>query len=109
MLRMNTKKAMENAKKHFLSYYEESGKDGLLRDGRAAGFTLGGLPLNDYGCGVKLAEGGAFACYYWNQRDAIKEILQETKEESEKYTDDKVFKIYCHLAGRVYEKLAKEK
>ena len=109
MLRMNTKKAIENAKKHFLSYYEESGKAGLLRDGRAVGFTLGGLPLNAYGCGVKLAEGGAIACYYWDQRDAIAEILEETPAEAEKYTDDQVFKTYCHLAGRVFEKLASEK
>lgn len=105
MLRTNTKKAIENAKKHFLSYYAESGKDGLLRDGQAAAFW----GACDYQKGVKLAEGGAFACYYWDQRDAIKEILQETQAESEKYTDDQVFKTYCHLAGRVYEKLAKEK
>lgn len=102
---MNTKKAMENAKKHFLAYYEESGKNGLLRDGQAAAFR----DSCDYQKGVRLAEGGAFACYYWDQRDAIKEILQETQAESEKYTDDQVFKTYCHLAGRVYEKLAKEK
>lgn len=102
---MNTKKAIENAKKHFLIYYAESGKDGLLRDGQAAAFW----GACDYQKGVKLAEGGAFACYYWDQRDAIKEILQETQAESEKYTDDQVFKTYCHLAGRVYEKLAKEK
>lgn len=105
MLRMNTKKAMENAKKHFLSYYEEGGKDALLRDGEAAAFQ-GSI---DYKKGVKLAEGGAFACYYWDQRDAIREILEETEAEAEKYTDDQVFKIYCHLAGRVYEALKKQK
>ena len=105
MLRINTKKAIDNAKKHFLSYYEESGKDGLLRDGQATAFR----GACDYQKGVRLAEGGAFACYYWDQRAAIAEILEETPAEAEKYTDDQVFRTYCHLAGRVYEKLAKEK
>ena len=100
MLKMNTKKAIENAKKHFLSYYDGD-KEALLRDGEAVGgFTA-------YHKGANLAKGGSFACYYWNQRDAIREILEETVEEANKYSDDKVFNVYCHLAGRVYENLKK--
>ena len=99
---MNTKKAIENAKKHFLSYYEGNVQQ-LLDDGRAVGgFT-------DYQKGVNLARGGSFACYYWDERDAIREILEETEQEANKYSDDKVFDTYCHLAGRVYEKLASGK
>ena len=102
MLRMNTKKAIENATKHFLSYYDGD-KAALLRDGTSAAFR----DSSDYKKGVRLAEGGAFACYYWDQRDAIKDILEETQEEVERFSNDKVFEIYCHLAGKVYERLAK--
>lgn len=103
MLRMNTKKAIENAKKHFLSYYDGDAV-ALLRDGEAAAFR-GSL---DYQKGVRLAEGGAFACYYWDEREALKEILEETEQEADRFSDDEVFKTYCHVAGRVYEVLKKE-
>ena len=102
MLKMNTKKAIENAKKHFLSYYDGD-TEALLRDGEAVGgFT-------SYQKGVNLAKGGSFACYYWDEREAIKEILEETDEEANRFSDDKVFDTYCHLAGRVYDKLASGK
>ena len=100
---MNSKKAIENAKKHFLDFYDGD-IAGLLRDGEAAAFR-GSL---DYQKGVRLAEGGAFACYYWDERAAIQEILEETEAEAARFSDDEVFKTYCHLAGRVYEKLKKE-
>ena len=103
MLRMNTKKAIENAKRHFLEYYDGDAA-ALIRGGQAAAFS-GSI---DYQKGVKLAQGGAFACYYWDERDAIKEILEETEQEAARFSDDEVFKTYCHLAGRVYEVLKKE-
>jgi len=99
MLRMNTKKAIENAKKHFLEYYDGDAA-ALVRDGLAVGgFT-------NYQKGGNLARGGSFACYYWDEREAIREILEESEEEANRFSNDEVFKTYCHIAGRVYEKLA---
>ena len=99
MLKMNTKKALENAQKHFIGDYYEGRVHDFLRDGEAVG------GVTDYQKGYNMAKGGCFACYYWNQRDALKEILEETEEEANRYSDDKVFETYCHLAGRVYEKV----
>lgn len=98
---MNTKKAIENAKKHFLSYYDGDAV-ALLRDGEAVGGRF------DCEKGENLAGGGSFACYYWDERDAIREILEESEQEAARFSDDEVFKTYCHLAGRVYEVLKKE-
>ena len=32
-----------------------------------------------------------------------------TKKEAKKYSDDRVWKQYCHMAGRAYESLARKK
>jgi len=56
-----------------------------------------------------MAESGCFACYYWDERDAIKEILEETQAEADRFTDDQVFATYCHLAGKAYERIASGK
>lgn len=105
MLKMNTKKAMENAKKHFLIDFYQGQVGPFLRDGEAVGASYRGAKTTPYACGVKMAEGGVFACYYSQQREALREMLEETQEEAEKYTDDQVFKAYCHMAGKVYEKI----
>lgn len=100
MLKTNTKKVMEALKKHIGGFYGKTGD--LLADMRAVGgFT-------PYHQGRNLAEGGAFLCYCDEQREFLREALEETHEEADRFSDDKVFELYCHLIGRACEKLAKE-
>jgi len=43
---------------------------------------------------------GCFLIYYDEQREYIRKLLKETKQEAAKYSDDKVFNLYCHLLAR---------
>ena len=61
----------------------------------------------DYQKGVYMAEGGSFLVYYTDQRDFIKKTLEQTEEEANKYTDQKVFETYKHMVGKAVERLAK--
>lgn len=58
-----------------------------------------------YQTGINYAEGGSLLVYYYDQRKFLAELLEETPEESEKYSDDQVFKLYCHLVARTISQL----
>lgn len=107
MIRGNTKKAIENATKTFLSYYDD--KNDILKDAKACYWEK---PFSWYRAGVKMAEGGAFACYNSTMFEEIADILELTEEEKafydKKLSNEAVFKRYCHMAGQFVERLAKK-
>lgn len=100
----NTKKVLDSAKRHILSFYAgEGGKKALLADGNAVGGAT------DYHKGKNLCEGGSFYVYDREVRPALQKIMHQSKKESEKYSDQKVWQQYMHMCGRAYEAIAREK
>lgn len=97
MLKTNTKQVMNAVKQHVLDFYPEI--EVLKADlNTRPGFTT-------YHKAIELVRGGAFLCYYSQVVDFLKEALQETEQEAEKYTDEQSWELYCHLIGKACEKL----
>lgn len=61
-----------------------------------------------YQTALDWVEGGSALVYYDEQRDFLKELLEETESEAQQFSDDKVFKKYCHLMARTMAKLYTE-
>ena len=103
-MRGNTKAVMEAAKRHFLSFYRgNGGAKGMIADGEAAG------GYTDYHKGKKLALGGNYLIYLGDVKEAVRKIMKQTKAEAAKYSDEKAWQQYLHLAGKAYEAIKKEK
>ena len=58
------------------------------------------VPASVDGMGQYMVDSGYFLCYYSSAREFLKEALQETDEEANKYSDEKVWQLYRHLIGR---------
>ena len=61
-----------------------------------------------YQTALDWVEGGSALIYYGEQRDFLRDILEETEEEANRFTDNQVFKKYCHLVARTMSKLYTE-
>lgn len=61
-----------------------------------------------YQTALDYVEGGSMLVYYDDQREFLQMILEQTDEESSKYSDDKVFRLYCHLIARTIANLYTE-
>jgi hypothetical protein len=106
MLRTTTKQVKAKLNAHILSYFDQDyyGSDNPsatpIDNLREQVKALNYLPTA-YAAGVYMAEGGTFLIYYREQRDFLGDLLEENEFEREhKYSDDQVFKTYCHLIGR---------
>jgi hypothetical protein len=53
-----------------------------------------------YQTALDYVEGGSLLIYYGDARDFLRKLLQETKEEADRFSDDKVWHLYCHLCAR---------
>ena len=58
-----------------------------------------------YQAAIDYVEGGSLLVYYDSQRKFLQELLEETDQEANRYPDDKVFKLYCHLVARTMNQL----
>lgn len=61
-----------------------------------------------YQTALDYVEGGSFLVYYGDAREFLKVILEETEEEAQRFTDDKVWRLYCHLIARTMANLYTE-
>lgn len=61
-----------------------------------------------YATALDWAEGGSALIYYTEQRDFLAGLLEESKEEADRFSDAQVFKKYCHLVARTMAKLYTE-
>lgn len=61
-----------------------------------------------YQTALDWVEGGSALVYYDEQRAYLKELLQETDTEAQRFSDDKVFRLYCHLTARTMAQLYAE-
>lgn len=62
-----------------------------------------------YQVALDYVEGGSYLCYYHDVRDFLRELLDETEEEADRYSDDKAWKLYCHLIARTMANLYQDR
>lgn len=117
MLRTSNKKADQALRIHVLEYFAETA--GYERDnGNPTATPISCLVSqidymrhnnrSIYATALDWVEGGSALIYFGEQRDFLAETLEQTPEESDRYTDAKVFKLYCHLVARTMSKLYTE-
>ena len=99
MLKTNTKKVLSRVKQHLLFFYDD--QQALKRDGDAVGGAT------DYQKGVNLALGGCFLVYHNDVAEFLKNTLEESEEEANKYDSFKSWELYCHLCDRAYAALVR--
>lgn len=61
-----------------------------------------------YQTALDWVEGGSALIYYGDARDFLKLILEQTDEEAQRFSDDKVWHLYCHLIARTMANLYTE-
>lgn len=58
-----------------------------------------------YQTAIDYAEGGSYLIYYGDCRQFLQKTLEQTPEEASRFSDDKVWKLYCHLVARTMAQL----
>lgn len=58
-----------------------------------------------YQTALDYVEGGSLLIYYGDCRKFLQEILEQTDEEAARFSDDKVWRLYCHLIARTMANL----
>lgn len=117
MLRTTNKKVDQALRIHVLEHFAEAA--GYERDNGNPKATpisclVSQIDYMRYGnrsiyqTALDWVEGGSALIYYQEQRDFLREILEETEEEANRFTDEQVFKKYCHLVARTMSKLYTE-
>lgn len=48
---------------------------------------------------------GEFAISYYDQREHVRQWLDETQEEADRYSNDDVLRMYCHMTAQAFERL----
>ena len=61
-----------------------------------------------YQTALDYVEGGSLLVYYGDCRDFLQMILEQTDEEAARFSDDKVWRLYCHLMARTISNLYME-
>lgn len=61
-----------------------------------------------YQTALDWVEGSSALVYYDDCRKYLAELLQETPEEAARFSDDKVWRKYCHLIARTMAQLYAE-
>lgn len=61
-----------------------------------------------YQTALDYVEGGSLLVYYGDCRDFLQMILEQTDEEAARFSDEKVWRLYCHLIARTISNLYTE-
>lgn len=61
-----------------------------------------------YQTALDYVEGGSLLVYYGDCRDFLQMILEQTDEEAARFSDEKVWRLYCHLIARTMSNLYTE-
>lgn len=104
MLKTNSTKAIDNTWRHVCEHLTSCDVEGLSVEEMLIRQFESMRGDFIYVKAVELVAGGFFDIYYDDMRASLKEILEETDEEANRYDDDRVYKIYCHLIAKTIEK-----
>lgn len=94
----NTKEINKRCQEHMLSYYDS--KEELIAEIKHYMANVKNHPINAWQAGKTMVEYGTFAVYYNQVRKALMDILGQTEEEVDKYSDQKQWEFYQNLIGR---------
>ena len=114
MLRTNNYKVKQALRIHVLEHFAETA--GYERDnGNPTATPLSCLVSqidymrygnrSIYQTALDWVEGGSALVYYGEQREFLEELLEQTEVDSNRYSDDKVWRRYCHLIARTMANL----
>lgn len=117
MLRTTNKSVIQQIKIDVLEYFAETA--GYERDnGNETATPLSCLVSqidymrygnrSIYQTALDWVEGGSALIYYDEQREYLKNLLEESDEEAQRFSDEQVFKKYCHLVARSMAQLYSE-
>ena len=101
MLRTNTKQVAAAIAAHVMEYYPTV--EALRADANAAAMMPRDVTADAKG--RRLVEGGCFLCYIYQVRDFLREALQETDAEAQRYNDRDVWELYTHLVAKSIARL----
>ena len=101
MINTNSKEARRGFEQHALSHFDSA--DSLF--GTILNVLDDRYVYTVYQAGRKMAEDGCFDCYYSDIRNTLKDILQETDEEADRYSNGEIAKLYNHKMGQACERL----
>lgn len=94
----NTKEINKRCQEHMLSYYDS--KEELIAEIKHYMADVKNRPINAWEAGKTMVEYGAFAVYYNQVKEALMNILGQTEEEVDKFSDQKQWEFYQNLIGR---------
>ena len=97
----NTKEVRRIMEEHIISAYED--KKALIDTAKGLNHEC----FSWFQAGVKMAKDGCFLVYYGQAREFLQELFKQTKEQADKYTDEKVWNTYCNMCGMALERVAK--
>ena len=103
MKRTNSKEARQAIREHIADYcendYETFEANAKAICNQQADYLVMGAR--------KLAEAGEFIIAYFDARAFLEDVLEQDADESSKYNDDQVWKLYCNLIGAEGSKILK--
>lgn len=114
MLRTTNKTVIQQLRKDVLEYFAEPAeyaRDNGKPDATPLSELISQIDYMRYGnrsiyrTALDWVEGGSALIYYDEQRQYLKDLLQETDEEANRFSDDQVFRKYCHLIARTMANL----
>ena len=100
----NTKYVNDIMQKHVLNAFDDN-KSALIEQAEVFNYEC----FTWYRAGLKMAQDGFFLVYYSDVREFLRELFNETKEQANKFSDKKVWDMYCHLCAKAVSKIAGKK
>lgn len=102
MLKTNNKKVNESFQEHVLEYFSKYDLKNEVENLKG----WGGISTDAQAC-KKIVEGGGLLCYISDCRDFIQYALEESKDEADSYSEERVWSLYVTLTTRAMTKLLK--
>lgn len=111
MLRTTNKLVINRLKSHILDNFAPEyygGGDSAIENLKHQIKSMQYAGRSLYATGIDYAEGGGLLVYTQDVRDFLEMILEETPQEADRYDDNKVWRLYCHLVARTIANICTE-
>jgi hypothetical protein len=102
MLRTNSKLVQDRLKEHVLENFEPESYGGgeTLQNLKDQLNSMQYAQRSIYQTAIDYVEGGSYLVYYGDVRNFLYKLLEESGEYHKKYSDEQVWRLYCHLIAR---------